>query len=372
ALNQLRTTLLGIAQDNVETLIPAYTNGVQAMPINLGFYLWAFLESFDRDGSRIREAWERINQSALGTAVLACSAWPLDRYRLAELLGFNGPIHNGLDSSQVSLFDIPIEAASIASNVAIRISILMQDIAQQYSQVRPWLLLDQSASYTSSAMPQKRNPGIINKTRARASDVIGAAHTVTVRAHNLNLGMYDNKESVSEDNSATFVKAVEMLHLANMAFKMLKVNPARSLEELNNDWTCTMALAEDLQMKNELPFRVGHTFASRIVTEARQNNWLPLAFPYTEAQRIFRAVTMELLGKEAEFPMTEEEFRKSLTPAYVVETRVGLGSPSQKSTVEGLGEEKARLGDDITWVQNMRQGLKNSSEKLDTEFEKLL
>lgn len=141
ALNKLRTRLLSIARENIETYIPAYTNGVQAMPITLAFYLWGFLESFQRDSDRIIESYKRINQSALGVAVLACSSWPLNRERLAELLGFEKPITNGLDAAQISLFDIPLEAASNAANVAIRIGTLVQDLAQQYSQTRPWLLL---------------------------------------------------------------------------------------------------------------------------------------------------------------------------------------------------------------------------------------
>ncbi len=165
ALNKLRTRLLSIARENIETYIPAYTNGVQAMPITLAFYLWGFLESFQRDSDRIIESYKRINQSALGVAVLACSSWPLNRERLAELLGFEKPITNGLDAAQISLFDIPLEAASNSANVAIRIGTLVQDLAQQYSQTRPWLLLESGAAYSSSAMPQKRNPGILNKTR---------------------------------------------------------------------------------------------------------------------------------------------------------------------------------------------------------------
>lgn len=137
AFNALRTRLLKIAKDNVETYIPAYTNGVQAMPITLAFYLCGFLESFERDADRINEAYQRINRSALGAAVLACSSWPLNREKLASLLGFDSPIKNGLDAAQISLFDVPLEAASISANVAIRIGVLMQDLAQQYSQTRP-------------------------------------------------------------------------------------------------------------------------------------------------------------------------------------------------------------------------------------------
>lgn len=97
--------------------------------------------------------------------------------------------------------------------------------------------------------------------------------------------MYDNKESVLEDCSGVFVKGVEMLQLMEQAFSLLKVNPARSLEELNSDWTTTMALAEALQRQFGIPFRIGHTFASQIVTYARARDLLPDNFPFEAAKK---------------------------------------------------------------------------------------
>ncbi len=370
-LNMFRDQLLKIAAENTKTWIPAYTNGVQAMPITLGFYLWAFLESFDRDFDRIREAWQRINRSALGSAVLANSHWPIDRARLAELLGFDGPIVNGLDSSQVSLFDVPIEAAGIVQNVAVRIATLMQDIAQQYSQTRPWLLLDSSAAYGSSAMPQKRNPGIIQKTRAKASDVIGAAQTAVLRAHNLQLGMYDNKESVSEDNTAVFVQGVHMLRLADWAFSMLTVLPERALEELDNDWTCSMTLAETLQHVHAVPFRVGHNFASDIVTVARKNGYLPKTFPYATAVEIYASVTERLGWKDGALPLSEELFRRTLSPEQVVSDLAGPGSPAPESTGKGLSISKKRLTADALWLSDKQKLLAESDASLDSLFEAL-
>ena len=368
ALNALRREIVTLAREHTETWMPAYTNGVQAMPVTLGFYLWAFAESFDRDFDRLREGFARVNRSALGSAVLANSAWPLSRPRLAELLGFDGPIENSLDSSQVSLFDVPLEQAGIAANVAIRITTLLADIAQQYSQTRPWLLLDQGSTYGSSAMPQKRNPGIINKARAKAGDVVGAMQTCYMRAHNLPLGMYDNKESVSEDNSAVFVQAVHLLALTKRTLELLAVNKERALEELENDWTCTMALAETLQMKFAVPFRVGHNFASGIVTVARRDGWLPKNFPFDEARRIYREVTGKLLGEEAELPLSEPDFRLTLSPQYVVRTRVGVGSPAPESTARGLEASLARVEADERWVKERREKLSAAEACLDTLF----
>lgn len=86
ALNATRQRILDLADKNIDTLVPAYTNGVQAMPISYAHYLLAFEASFDRDGQRIRELYQRLNLSPMGTAVLANSAYPLNRERLAQLL----------------------------------------------------------------------------------------------------------------------------------------------------------------------------------------------------------------------------------------------------------------------------------------------
>ncbi|RYF66567.1 MAG: argininosuccinate lyase, partial [Comamonadaceae bacterium] len=132
ALNAARARLLAIAAKNVDTLVPAYTNGVQAMPVSYAHYLLAFADSFERDATRIREAYVRLNRSAMGTAVLANSSWPLKRERLADLLGFDGLVVNSFDASQVSTYDMPIEAAGIASSTAIRVGAFMQDVHVQY------------------------------------------------------------------------------------------------------------------------------------------------------------------------------------------------------------------------------------------------
>lgn len=154
ALDALRERLLALAAKNVHTIVPAYTDGVQAQPVTLAHYLLAYAASFGRDADRIHELYARMNRCAMGTAVLANSSWPLNRARMAELLGFDGIIENSMDAGQVSPSDVGIEAAGIAASNAIRLGAILGDIHTQYHQTRPWLLLDEGATYTSSAMPQ--------------------------------------------------------------------------------------------------------------------------------------------------------------------------------------------------------------------------
>lgn len=369
-LNSLRERTLATAAKNVNTIVPAYTNGVQAMPISYAHYQLAYAASFDRDMQRIRELYRRLNRSAMGTAVLANSSWPLNRERMAELLGFDGIIENSLDAGQVSPSDIALEATGIVSSTAIRLGAMLGDIHTQYHQTRPWLLLNEGSTYTSSAMPQKRNPGIIMRAREAASDVVGLSQTVIFRAHNVTTGMTDYKSPWAEIDF--FPRAIKMVEGMNTVADALSINPKRALEELEDDWTTSMELAETLQKEHQIPFRVGHGFASSIVTYARDNGLKPKDFPYAKAVDLYARTIVKFKLPDTRLPMTEAAFRQVLSPDFMVKTRVGIGGPQPREVERMLNEAKATLSADKIWMQRTRQNLKDADLKLDNAFNLLL
>ncbi|MFL1493620.1 argininosuccinate lyase [Pseudomonas antarctica] len=369
ALNATRLRLLNIADKNVDTLVPAYTNGVQAMPISYAHYLLAFEAAFERDGQRIRELYTRLNKSPMGTAVLANSAYPLNRERLAELLGFDGVRENSLDSSQVSTYDIPIEAANLASSSAIRVGAMIGDIHTQYHQVRPWLLLDEAATYTSSAMPQKRNPGLLMRARESASDVVGLAQAVTLRAHNVTTGMTDYKFAF--DSLGVLRATQTMFHSLDAVLDALQINPQRALEELESEWTTSMELADTLERQYNVPFRIGHRFASLIVTEARSNGTTPKTFPYADAQKLYRQAADKFQWTPNSLPLDEAGFRAALSPTTMVQTRKGTGGPQPQEVKRMLVQARKTLEGDQQWLKERRERLKTAEGHLDTAFDKL-
>ena len=368
ALLEARRTLIEFAANNVNTYVPAYTNGVQAQPDSYAHYLLAFADSFARDSQRIRELYARLNLSPMGTAVLANSSWPLNRNRLAELLGFDGLVVNSYDAGQVITYDVPIEAANIVGSIAIRIGAMLEDIHTQYHQSRPWILLDNSQTYTSSAMPQKQNPGLIQGARIKATDVVALAHWATLRAHNVTPGMTDYKEAVPR----TYVSAVEMLDQFTTVIKALKVDPKRSLEELNGDWTTSMELAETLQRLHNIPFRVGHHFASEVVIEARKNNWRPDQFPYARAVELYAQSIQRDGLKTTQLPLDEKTFRSTLAADDMVLTRVGVGGPQPAEVNRMLGLARDTLANDKTWLAERSAKLVAAEAKLNAAFYKLL
>jgi argininosuccinate lyase len=370
ALNATRQRILALADKHIDTLVPAYTNGVQAMPISYAHYLLAFEAAFERDGQRIRELYQRLNLSPMGTAVLANSAYPLNRERLAELLGFDGVRENSLDSSQVSTYDIPIEAANIASSSAIRVGAMIGDIHTQYHQIRPWLLLDEEKTYTSSAMPQKRNPGLLMRAREMSSDVVGLAQTVTLRAHNVTTGMTDYKFAF--DSVGVFDSTHQMFSAMNAVLDALQVNPQRALQELENEWTTSMELADTLERTQKVPFRIGHSFASMIVEEARDNGFTPKTFPYDHAQKLYTQAADKYQWTPNALPLDEATFRAALSPQNMVNTRKGTGGPQPEEVKRMLAEAHKTLDSDREWLKQRRDNLVQAEGKLDSAFGQLL
>ncbi len=366
----LRAKLLAKAADNLNTLMPAYTNGVQAVPITYGHYLLAYEESFARDQQRISEAYRRLNLSPMGTGVMSDSVWPLNRRRLAELLGFDGIVENSMDSSQVIPFDNQLEAASIVNSSAIRIGAMMQDLHTQYHQVRPWLLLQEGSTYTSSSMPQKRNPGLITQARIAASDVVGLSEAVVIRAHNVTSGMVDYK-SEAED-LGLFVHAVQMVGATDRVFDALVVNKPRAREELESDWTSTMNLAEFLLQAHQIPFRVGHGFASQLVSYARPLDLTPKTIPFNVVTDLFGKTLAKFELPAQAFPMSEAEFREVMSPEWIVAHTKGVGGPQPDETARMLKEAQQRLDADKAWLKQQRDKLADADAALDKAFATLV
>ena len=271
---------------------------------------------------------------------------------------------------QVISFVVPLEATSIMSSVAIRIGAMLQDIHTQYHQSRPWLLLDDSQTYTSSAMPQKLNPGVVMTARAKASDVVASPQLMPLRAHNITPGMTDYKASF--EPARTFVWGIEMLSQFNGVMKALRIDARRSLEELDGDWTTSMELAETLQRLHQVPFRVGHHFATVVVNHAKANNWLPYQFPYSEGVKRYAESAQKYSMPMGKLPLDEATFKATLSPEMMVRTRVGIGGPQPAEVRRMIAMARNTLTKDRAWVAERNNKLLEAEAKLNTAFAKHL
>jgi argininosuccinate lyase len=370
-LGKVSQTLVQLAQKHVKTIVPNYTNGVAAQPNSYGHYLLGHAAGLERDAQRIREVYARIDRSAMGTTVLNGSSWPLNRTRMADYLGFAAIVDNAYDASQISSTEHPVEVGAVVTSIALHAGHFIEDLMTQYAQSRPWILLQEGGgnTYVSSAMPQKRNPGLLNDARRDASTAIALAMGPLIRAHNITPGMADAKDS--RLNTEMVNSAIRFLQSWDKILNALVISPERALEELNSDWTASQELADLLMRKYKLPFRVGHHFASDLVDFAKTNNIKPLDFPYAQAQRIYQENVKES-GSPQELPITEIEFRSTLNPIAIIENRTTVGGPQASEMQRMLAAAYKKNSEHIQWIEIKKSKIDTSLKKLDADFLKLM
>ena len=371
-LNKTSETLVRLSEKHAQTIVPNYTNGIAAQPNSLGHAWLGHAAGFERDAQRIREAYARIDRSPMGTTVLNGSSWPLNRTRMANYLGFETIVDNAYDAAQISSSEYPVEVSAIVTSLGLHSGHFIQDIMSQYGQVRPWIFLVPLRfvnTQISSAMPQKQNPILLTETRREISSTLALAMGPMMRAHNITPGMQDPKEESS--NTEMVQSAVQFLKRLDRILNALVVDPDRALEELNSDWTASQELADVLMRKYKVPFRVGHHFSTDLVNYGKQRNIKPLDFPYAEAKRIYKEVMKEF-DPEAEFPMTETEFRNTLNPVSIVQNRATVGGPQSSEMKRMLVLAKDKLTEQKNWTASKRQKINQSLTKLDQDFQRLL
>jgi len=370
-LNATARSLVGLAERHVGTIVPNYTNGVAAQPNSYGHQLLGHFAGLARDAQRLREAFARIDRCPMGTTVLNGTGWPLNRTRMADFLGFSAIVDNAYDAAQISAMDQPVEVGQIIASMALRAGHFVQDTMTQYAQPRPWILLreGEGTTYVSSAMPQKRNPGLLNDTRADASTALTLGLGPSLRAHNIPPGMPDPKRVA--ENTVMVDGALAVLAGWDRILNALEVDPARALEELNSDWTASQELADVLMRDHGLPFRVGHHFASEVVGHAKKHAIKPADFPFAEARRIYKAAVRDY-DADGDLPMTEADFRSALDPVSIVARRATVGGPQAVECARMLEGAKRTLDDQDSWIATRRARIDAALDRLDAAFAGLL
>lgn len=344
ALDTVITHLLTLAREHAQTIVPSYTNGVAAQPTSWGHSLSALAASILRNRTLMSEALREYDRSSMGAMVLNGTGWPLDRDAMAKTLGFLAPVRNAFDATCYAPVDFPLTIALLLAPIGVRLTTFLNDVMVQYAQPRPWFILQEGGvnTYISSAMPQKRNPGLINNAREDASDLVAEANTLLMRVHNVPSGMTDGK-SVAR-NRTLLSTAMTALTRFDKVLSALVVNPERALEELNTDWTASQEIADTLMREHGIPFRIGHHMASRVVSVAKREGFTPLTFPYERAVALYEEeIRANFPDGDPHFPMTQAAWEETLHPERIVARRKTAGSANPVEVQTMVDELEATL-----------------------------
>ena len=359
ALVSAREKLVAVASRHTETIIPAYTHGVQAQPTTFAHYLLALAAALGRQVERMREAYVRVNRNPLGAAALATSSFPLDRERLAVLLGFEGLVENAYDANHLAPVDSALDVAGALAIAAIQVGQFAQDIHAQYAEPTPWFVLA-SGELTgiSSIMPQKRNPAALEQLRAQSSIMLGEMHAVFLISHNNRTGMFDYRGY----DPVPCARPLQVFKLFQQVVDGIVVNKDRALAEVHADYSTTTEIADALSQRANVPFRIGHHFASQLTDHGRGKALKLHEIPYADAARLYEAQT-----KEA-FPLKESDFAEIISAEYMVFGRKGRGGPQLAEVDRMLSDEREKGLAERAWLEQQNARLANADAMLERAF----
>lgn len=360
ALLAARYALLDLAAAHIHTVVPAYTHGVQAQPTTFAHYLLAFSAAFERDAERLQQAYTRLNLSPLGAAALGTSGFPVDRERLAELLGFDALVENSYDANLVSSVDSKIEFANALATSAITVGQLMQNLHTQYHNPVPWIRLEEEQTDVSSIMPQKRNPRPLDAVRSLATSVVGNAHTVMLNAHNANSGMNDYRPATQALITASKAQAMYKAYVSVMTH--LIVDKDRAVDEVDSDYSTTTEIADVLLRDANVPFRIGHHYASELTTYGRAAGKRPKELTDDELSGLYKESTGE------DLPLDVAVIRQAMDPAAMVNGRRGIGGTQTEEVKRMLARHNESLEASFEWLNASRSRLVDSAARLERNF----
>ncbi len=294
ALADLQQALAEKALAHAAVVMPGFTHLQTAQPVTFGHHLLAYVEMLARDRGRLADARKRLNESPLGAAALAGTAFPIDRDMTAKALGFDRPMANSLDA--VSDRDFVLESLAAAAVAATHLSRLAEEIVIWASPPFGFVKLSDRFTTGSSIMPQKRNPDAAELVRAKAGRIIGALVQMLVVMKGLPLAY---AKDLQEDKEGTF-DALSTLSLVIAAtagmVRDLEPDEKRMKAAAAGGYSTATDLADYLVRELKLPFRDAHAAVGKLVSRAEKAG-LPLhRLPIAEMKAVEPKLTENVLS----------------------------------------------------------------------------
>ena len=268
-INNIIATIIDLANENKETIMPGYTHLQRAQPITFANHILAYGFMLKRDIERLKDANKRMNYSPLGSCALAGTTYPIDRDYVANELGFSGIVNNSLDG--VSDRDFTIELASCSSICMMHLSRLCEEIIMWCSWEFKFVELDDAYSTGSSIMPQKKNPDICELIRGKTGRVYGDLITLLTMLKGLPLAY--NKD-MQEDKEAIFDSLdtlKQCLSILNPMLKTMKINKDNMRKAAAMGFINATDLADYL-VKKGMAFRSAYKISGQIVAYCIDHN----------------------------------------------------------------------------------------------------
>ncbi len=363
-LHLLAAALTDKAGQEADTLIVAYTHGQPAQPTTFGHYLGAIIEVILRDAERLDVAANALEHSPMGAAAITTSGFPIDRERVAELLGFEGPLLNSYGC--IASVDYVTGLYSAIKLVFVHLGRVIQDLQFWSAFEVGQIYVPNSLVQISSIMPQKRNPVPIEHLRHMASVTVGRCDMVVGTMHNTPFtDMNDSEGEVQQAGYGAFESASRVLRLLTAFIPACRIDAKRVSQTTEAACITITELADTLVRDEGLSFRQAHDIAAAVAKAV-----IAAEIPLGEGYGAFAAAFTKTIGRAP--ALDDAVFKNAVSAEAFVARRDRPGGPSKAALCKALDGYAATLNELIT-RQNTRKFRHAAAEKkLDKAFNSLM
>ncbi len=364
-LNALRATILPLAREHAGSVMPGYVNGRHAQPVTLGHQLASWAAVFERDFQRAAQAYGRVNESPAGAAAMTGSDFPIDRQRVAELLGFDRPVRNTFDAvmSRDTVLDSFCVMTVLNSDAARLAKDLLLFNANEYGFVE----VPDEFCVTSSIMAQTKNASVLRVINgAGAATLGGLATAVMVEGATSGENLVERGVALNELDKLHGA-TLRDLRLLREVLPRLRWNLERMAEMAGRDWAQATDVAGALVREKDLPWRSAHQIAGILVRYTEERG----IAPSDVTTGLLDEAAIEYMGEPV--GLSAEALARALDPRHFVESRAAVvGGPAPADVEAQLDELATGLERDEAIQRATAERLAVASEQLSAAVAGLL
>jgi argininosuccinate lyase len=352
ALINLMQALLELAEANLTTVMPDYTYLQPAQPTTLAHYLLTFVQPMTRDLTRLRVAFQHTNRSPAGSGSVNGSRLPLDRARLAELLGFEGLVLHTRDAMWQP--DGPIEVMAAIVALLVNADRLAEDLQIWASVEFGMIELSDRHSRISVIMPQKKNPYSLAFVRGVAREMIGRlAGMAAVGA--TPSGQVDNRIFAYGSVPRALELATQAGQLLAGTIAGLTVKRDLMARRAAQGYSGATDLTDVIMVEAKIDSGLAHRIVGRAV-RAAQHAGQPLN------AKLLDAAAYDLTGQPLNLPAAK--IAEALDPLSIVKARTGPGGAAPESVQTMITTYQASLAEAKTWHSQTNHRLATAETNL--------
>jgi len=267
-LNGLIKTILKVAKNNIQTIMPGFTHLKNAQPISLAHYLLAYLEMFQRDKKRFFNNLENLNENPLGVAALSGTSFNIDRFYTTKKLGFKKPTNNSIDT--VADRDFVLDFLYAVSVCSLHISRIAEELIIWNSDGFNLITLSDKVVTGSSIMPQKKNPDPLEYLRGKAGGTFGNLFSMLTILKGLPLSYFKDLQDDKEIVFRSFDILNDSISILNEVLNNFKPNKTKMLTLASKGFVTATDLADHLVRHHNKSFRKAYQITTSIVNYAER------------------------------------------------------------------------------------------------------